>query len=84
MWDLTDLEVWQRLANLFDVDNHKWCRLKDGSVVEYYEFYHHYMDDGKYVFEKVKTPVEDYHNFAVCRFIPAESIEEDDINPEKL
>lgn len=77
--DLSDLEVWQRLANLLNKENHKHCKLKDDSIVEYYEYSRHYFSDGKIIFEKVKTPIENYHNFSICKYIPEENIKEDNI-----
>ena len=77
--DLSDLEVWQRLSNLFDKENHKYCKLIDDTIVEYYEYSRHYFLDGKLVFEKVKTPVENHHNFSICKYIPEENIKEDNI-----
>lgn len=80
LMDISDLEVWQRLANLFDIDGHKWCRLVDDSIVEYYEYWRKkYTEDGSLRFEKIKTPIESYHNFGVCKFIPQENIKEDNI-----
>lgn len=83
--DFKDLEVWQRLANLLDVDSHKWCKLIDGTIVEYYEYWRTYFEDGKAMYEKVKEPIEEGRafNFMGCLFIPNESILEDDINPNK-
>ena len=80
--DVEDLGVWQRLANLFDVDNHKWCRLTDDSIVEYYEFWTINRTKEGLVFEKVKTPVENYHNFSIVKFIPEENIKDDNIRFE--
>ena len=78
--DLQDLEVWQRLANLFDKKSHKWCKLIDDSIVRYYEYWRrYYSDDGKILFEKVKSPVDSYHNFSVIKYIPQENIKEDNI-----
>lgn len=78
--DLQDLEVWQRLANLFDKNSHKWCKLIDDSIVEYYEYWRRcYSNDGKIRFEKVKTPMDSYHNFSVTKYIPEENIKEDNI-----
>lgn len=37
LWDITDLEVWQQLANLFDVNGHKFCKLLGGANCEYYD-----------------------------------------------
>lgn len=77
--DLSDLEVWQRLANLFDKENHKKCRMIDDSVVEYYEFWRHYHKDGQLRFEKIRTPIDCYQNFSVYKYIPDENIKEDNI-----
>lgn len=77
--DIYDLEVWQRLANLFDKENHKICKLMDNSIVEYYEFAHHYFSDDKMFFETVKAPINSYHNFSVVKYIPEENIKEDNI-----
>ena len=33
IWDVQDLEVWQQLANLFDLNSHKFCKTSDGKVV---------------------------------------------------
>ena len=55
---LLDLEVWARLANLFDLEGHKFCKLVDGTVCEYYECYAHYYDDCYNLkFKKHKVPV---------------------------
>lgn len=82
--DFKDLEVWQRLANLLNIDSHKWCKLIDGTIVEYYEYWRmYYGEDGKAVYEKIKEPIEQGRafNFIGCRFIPDESIKEDNVNP---
>ena len=72
---LEDLMAWQRLANLFDTRTHKRCRLIDGREIEYYEFWIKYFTLDGFLYKKVKTPIEDYHNFSVVKFIPEESIE---------
>lgn len=77
--DVTDLEVWQRLANLFDIDNHKWCKCSGGKIVEYYEYWTHYTTENGIEFRKIKCPIESYHNFAVTKWIDEQFIEEDDI-----
>ena len=77
--DVEDLEVWQRLANLFDVDNHKWCRCSGGKIVEYYEYWTHYRTEQGLEFRKIKCPIEGYHNFSVTTRIDEQFIEEDDI-----
>lgn len=79
MMDIEDLEVWQRLANLFDKSCHKKCELIDGSIVEYYEYWRKtYNTEGK-TYEKVKTPIDRYHNFSVCSYIPEENILNDNV-----
>ena len=78
-WDISDLDVWQRLANLFDIENHTWCKLTNGEIVEYYEYWTHYNTKDGIKFKKIKCPIEKYHNFSVTKWIPNESIVEDDI-----
>lgn len=77
--DVKDLEVWQRLANLFDIDNHKWCRCSGGKIVEYYEYWTHYRTEQGLEFRKIKCPIESYHNFNVTKWIDEQFIEEDNI-----
>ena len=77
---LFDLEVWQRLANLFDKDSHKWCRLIDDTVVEYYDYWDHYHIDGKLGFRKLRVPVSK-NSFTPLSCIPDESVKEDNIEP---
>ena len=77
--DVEDLEVWQRLANLFDVDNHKWCRCSGGKIVEYYEYWTHYRTENGLEFHKIKCPIEGYHNFSTTMWIDEQFIEEDNI-----
>lgn len=74
-----DLEIWQNLANLLDIRTHKFCRLVDDTVVEYYEYWRSYYNDGKLCFDKVKAPIECKNNLAVCCYIPEENIKEDNI-----
>lgn len=78
-WDIIDLEVWQRLANLFDLKNHKKCRLSGGNIVEYYEFWTHYRTEDGLEFKKVKCPIDGVHNFAIITRIDEQFIEEDNI-----
>lgn len=77
--DIADLEVWQRLANLFDLKGHKWCRLTGGSVVEYYEYWTHYTTEKGLEFKKIKCPIDGYHNFAITTRIDEQFIEEDNL-----
>lgn len=81
-YDIVGLEVWQRLANLFDLKNHKWCRLSGGKVVEYYEYWTHYQTENGLEFKKIKCPIDGYHNFSITTRIDEQFIEEDNI--EKL
>lgn len=82
MNDIYDLEVWQQLANLFDLNGHKWCKLIDGNLCEYYECWKLYTtEDGRIGFKKYKYPVDRYYNFNA--FIPEENIKEDNIEPNK-
>lgn len=79
--DITELEVWQRLANLFDMDSHKWCKLTDGRIVEYYEYWTHYRTEDGFEFQQIKCPIDGYHNFAVTTRIDEQYIVEDNVNP---
>lgn len=79
--DITELEVWQRLANLFDLDNHKWCKLTDGRIVEYYEYWTHYRTEDGFEFRQIKCPIDEYHNFAITTRIDEQYIVEDNVNP---
>lgn len=79
--DIEDLEVWQQLANLFDLKSHKWCKLTDGSICEYYECWKNYRTmDGLLKFKKYKIPV-DRLNLSVLTYIPEENIKEDNVKP---
>lgn len=73
--DIQDLEVWQQLANLFDLEGHKLCRLTDETFCEYYECWK--MNGGEY--KKYRIPVEAGGNFSVLTYIPDESIAEDNV-----
>ncbi len=81
MNDIRDLEVWQKLANLFDRECHKYCRLVDDTICEYYEcMAWTYGADNKWVFKKYKCPVNRLSIDTLC-YIPEENIKEDDIEP---
>ena len=73
--DIQNLEVWQQLANLFDLKNHKMCRLIDDTFCEYYECWKMERDG----YKMYRIPVEKRHNFSVLSYIPDESIKEDNI-----
>ena len=77
--DIQDLEVWQQLANLFDLAGHKMCRLKDDTFCEYYECWKSCHENGKLRYRKYRIPV-DRLNFSVLTYIPDESIAEDNID----
>lgn len=79
--DIGDLEVWQQLANLFDMESHKWCKLVDGTVCEYYTCWKRYRkSDGSVGYKEYRIPVERRHNFSVLTYIPDESIAEDNVD----
>lgn len=71
--DLTDLEPWQSLANLFNKKNHKSCKLTDGTTVEYFESWGTINRGGNLTFEKFKHPI-DNNNINFSRIIPEENI----------
>lgn len=75
--DLNDLEVWQQLANLFDVDSHKWCKLTNGDIVEYFEYMVCQTYGGEFKYITYKCPIQKDISFR--RIIPLESIEEDNV-----
>jgi hypothetical protein len=77
LMDIQDLEVWQRLANLLDTPSHKKCTLTDGTEVEYYEYTILNTYGGTFQFEKIKSPIEKYHNFVTNKFIPDDAIAEE-------
>ena len=84
-WDIADLEVWQRLASLFDIDGHKYCKLVDGRIIEYYEYWTHYRTEFGIEFRKIKCPIDGYHNFSVTHWIDEQFIEDDNIEkPNEL
>ena len=76
--DIQDLEVWQQLANLFDLAGHKTCRLKDGTLGEYYECWKSCHENGKLRYRKYRIPVD--AGFSILTYIPDESIAEDNID----
>lgn len=80
LWDFTDLEVWQKLANLLDKRTHKYCKLTDGTISEYYETWKMVnTGDGGFSFRKYKCPVSVLNICRLC-YIPMESIKEDNID----
>lgn len=82
LWDITDLEVWQQLANLFDLNSHKLAKVKvDGKekIVCYYECWHATNNQGVITYEKRKHAIDSPFNWSINE----ECIVEDDINPNK-
>lgn len=81
MYDISDLEVWQKLANLFDRRTHKYCMLVDDTICEYYEcMVWSYDADKKWMFKKYKCPVNRLSIGTLC-YIPEENIKEDNVEP---
>lgn len=79
LWDITDLEVWQQLANLFDLNSHKLAKVKvDGEekIVCYYECWHAINNQGIITYEKRKHSIDSPFNW----YINENCIVEDDIN----
>lgn len=76
LWDITDLEVWQQLANLFDLNSHKFCKLSDGTICEYYECWHMNTNQGVLTYEKRKHSVNSPFNWSINE----DCIIEDNIN----
>ena len=82
LWDITDLEVWQQLANLFDLNGHKLARVEvDGEekIVCYYECWHAINIQGTITYKKRKHSIDNPFNWSINE----ECIVEDDINPNK-
>lgn len=76
LWDIIDLEVWQQLANLFDLNGHKFCKLSDGTNCEYYECWHMNTNQGVLTYEKRKHSVGSPFNWSINE----DCIIEDNIN----
>lgn len=83
LWDITDLEVWQQLANLFDLNSHKLAKVKvDGEekIVCYYECWHATNNQGVITYEKRKHAIDSPFNWSINE----ECIVEDDINEVEI
>lgn len=79
LWDITDLEVWQQLANLFDLNSHKLAKVKvDGEekIVCYYECWHAINIQGTITYKKRKHSIDSPFNWSINE----ECIVEDNIN----
>lgn len=82
LWDITDLEVWQQLANLFDLNSHKLAKVKvdcEEKIVCYYECWHATNNQGVITYEKRKHSIDSPFNWSINE----ECIVEDDINPNE-
>ena len=82
LWDIQDLEVWQQLANLFDLNSHKLAKVKvDGEekIVCYYECWHAINNQSIITYETRKHSIDSPFNWSINE----ECIVEDDINPNK-
>lgn len=80
LWDITDLEVWQQLANLFDLNSHKFCKLSDGTICEYYECWHMNTNQGVFTYKKRKHSVGSPFNWSINEdYIIEDNINEIDI-----
>jgi hypothetical protein len=79
LWDIQDLEVWQQLANLFDLNGHKLARVEvDGEekIVCYYECWHAINIQGTITYKKRKHAIDSPFNW----YINEDCIIEDNIN----
>lgn len=77
--DITDLEVWQQLANLFDLNGHKLATVKVGEeehIMCYYECWHATINQGIITYEKRKHSVNSPFNWSISE----DCIIEDNIN----
>lgn len=75
LWDITDLEIWQRLSSFLDKRQYKKCTLKDGAECEYYDAMVVDSYNDKITFKKYKVPVDKNTPFSTSvRFIPEDYI----------
>lgn len=79
-----DLFVWNDLVHIFDLESHKKCRLKDGTVVEYFWTWakdYKEKEDGtrqEVCYKKIRVPLYEW-NPVTTIWIPDEAIVEDNI-----
>lgn len=81
--NVMDLEVWQQLANMFDLNGHKYARLRvddEEHVVRYYECWHAVNNQGEITYEKRKHAVDSPFYW----IINEECIVEDNINENDI
>lgn len=57
LWDIQDLEIWQRLANYFNIDEPKTCTLNDDTECQYYEFLSLNSYGSTFTFNEYKIPI---------------------------
>lgn len=69
MSTFSDLDIWQCLANLLDVSQHKTCKnKKNNEKITYYELVKCVnKNDGLWHFEKVKKPISERQNMLYVR-----------------
>lgn len=83
IYDIDDLEIWQKLANLFDLNGHKWCECDGGKIVEYYEVWMIDNSSNEHLrYKKYKVPVDTKDRFTVLTYIDEQFIKKDNINPK--
>ena len=83
IYDIDDLEIWQKLANLFDLNGHKWCECDGGKIVEYYEVWKLDNSSNETLrYKKYKVPVDTKDRFTVLTYIDEQFIKKDNINPK--
>lgn len=83
LWDIQDLDVWQQLADLFDLSGHKYCKtIFNGkeAVIRYYESWHMGNNQGVFTYEKRKHPVDGFFS----SYIDEKYIVEDIINERDI
>lgn len=73
LWDIQDLEIWQRLANYFNIDEHKTCTLNDDTECRYYKFLALNSYGDTFTFREYKIPVDSKFS-ANITYIPEENI----------
>ena len=73
LWDIQDLEIWQRLANYFSIDEHKTCTLNDDTECRYYEFLSLNSYGSTFTFQEYKIPIDSKFS-ANITYIPEENI----------
>lgn len=59
IYDIFDLDVWQKLANLFSLNTHKTCECANGEKYRYFEYWTHTFDEERrFKFLKRKAEVD--------------------------